>query len=101
MFDTSKHLLPHYFCPGFHVRLRRRFLGKYCEASQIPKQIVARGNGMYVTFTSDSSGNDVGFGATYTSRPASADPVTTATTTTTGEFVVIAVVKVLKGKLVI
>merc|ERR1739838_1286467 len=61
------------------------FLGKYCEASQIPKQIVARGNGMYVTFTSDSSGNDVGFGATYTSRPASADPVTTATTTTTAE----------------
>ncbi|CAK8698599.1 unnamed protein product [Clavelina lepadiformis] len=46
------------------------FLGKFCDISQIPSEIVTEGNEMFVTFASDSSGNDMGFQARYSTRQA-------------------------------
>ena len=40
-------------------------LGKYCQTAEVPDEIVSDGNEMYVTFTADSSGNNVGFLAYY------------------------------------
>jgi len=50
-------------------------LGKFCKLSQIPDELVSSGNQMYVIFSSDSSGNNVGFSASYETR----EKITTTT----------------------
>ncbi|XP_078487610.1 tolloid-like protein 1 [Ciona intestinalis] len=58
-----------------------RFLGRFCQRSAIPDDIESPGNEMYVTFSSDSSGSEIGFDATYATKVArsrSVTPVTTA-----------------------
>jgi len=64
-------------------------LGKYCKLSQVPDEIISEGNEMFVAMSSDSSGNNVGFSAYYTTIPATipvvtkSSPLIPSTTTTT------------------
>ena len=45
-----------------------RFLGRFCKFADVPDEILSEGNEMFITFATDSSGNDVGFLASYSTR---------------------------------
>ena len=54
---------------GDFVIFHNRSLGRYCQISQVPNEIVFNGNEMFVIFSTDSSGNDIGFSAEFLTQP--------------------------------